>query len=59
MTLQTLVGTSHGGIPEIVKDGQNGFLVPENDPQALADALVRLLSDERLSQQDGRRSSED
>ena len=53
MHSKPLVGTSHGGIPEIVKDGQNGFLVPENDPQALADALVRLLSDERLSQQMG------
>jgi glycosyltransferase involved in cell wall biosynthesis len=53
MHSKPLVGTSHGGIPEIVKDGQNGFLVPENNPQALADALIRLLSDERLSQQMG------
>ena len=50
MHSKPLVGTSHGGIPEIVKDGQNGILVPENNPQALADALVMLLSDERLSQ---------
>ena len=53
MHSKPLVGTSHGGIPEIVKDGQNGFLVPENNPQALADALVRLVSDERLLQQMG------
>jgi glycosyltransferase involved in cell wall biosynthesis len=50
MHSKPLVGTSHGGIPEIVKDGQNGFLVPADNPQALADALVRLLSDDRLRQ---------
>jgi glycosyltransferase involved in cell wall biosynthesis len=30
------------GIPEIVKDGFNGQLIPPDDPVALADALVRL-----------------
>ena len=53
MHSKPLIGTSHGGIPEIVKDGQNGLLVPENNPRALADALVRLLSDEQLSLQMG------
>jgi glycosyltransferase involved in cell wall biosynthesis len=48
MHSKPLIGTSHGGIPEIVKDGQNGFLVPENNPQALADGLVRLITDEEL-----------
>ena len=49
MHSKPLVGTSHGGIPEIVKDGRNGLLVPENNPRALADALIRILSDEHLS----------
>ena len=43
-----VVGTLAGGIPEIVTDGETGLLVPPADPAALADALVRLLSDESL-----------
>lgn len=38
-----------GGIPEIVSDDQTGLLVPPGDPSALADAVVRLLTDPRLS----------
>ena len=37
-----------GGIPEIVIDGETGFLVPKGDVDALADALVRLLEDPAL-----------
>jgi len=32
-------------LPEIVKDGVNGYLVPPGDPRAVADAIVRVLSD--------------
>ncbi len=39
------VASSVGGIVDLVHDGENGLLVPPQDPQALADALVRLLSD--------------
>ena len=38
-----LIGTNVGGIPEIVKDGYNGFLVPPNDPDSLAKAILNLL----------------
>lgn len=37
-----LVGTQVGGIPEIIADGETGLLVPPEDPDALADAIVRL-----------------
>jgi colanic acid/amylovoran biosynthesis glycosyltransferase len=38
-----IVSTRHAGIPEIVRDGLAGYLVPERDPEALADRLRTLL----------------
>ena len=40
-----VVGTRHAGIPELIEDGVSGFLVPERDENALADALQRLARD--------------
>jgi colanic acid/amylovoran biosynthesis glycosyltransferase len=37
-----VVGTRHAGIPELIEDGVSGFLVPERNQGALADALQRL-----------------
>jgi glycosyltransferase involved in cell wall biosynthesis len=34
-----------GGIPEIVKDGVTGRLVPPGEPDALARAIVEMISD--------------
>jgi glycosyltransferase involved in cell wall biosynthesis len=39
------VATPVTGIPEAIKDGETGLLVPEADPQALADALAKVLDD--------------
>ena len=38
-----VLSTLHSGIPEVVVDGKSGFLVPEKDVDALAEALVSLL----------------
>jgi len=43
-----VVATAVGGIPDVVKDGENGLLVPPADPQRLSGALVRLLADSDL-----------
>ncbi len=48
-----VVGTDHGGIPEAVVDGVNGYLVPERDPAALADRLLALLADPGLGERLG------
>jgi glycosyltransferase involved in cell wall biosynthesis len=40
-----VVATRVGGIPELVEDGITGRLVPPEDPQALAKALVEMLQD--------------
>jgi len=48
-----VVATNVGGIPEVVQDGLNGFLVPPGDSQALAKAIIRLLKDKELRQKMG------
>ena len=37
-----------GGLNEAVEHGKTGLLVPPRDPQALADAIIRLLKDPEL-----------
>jgi glycosyltransferase involved in cell wall biosynthesis len=44
-----VVGSRDGGIEDLVRDGENGLLVPPEDPNALADALVRVLTDSELA----------
>jgi glycosyltransferase involved in cell wall biosynthesis len=43
-----MVVTAVGAIPDYVKDGEDGFLIPPHDPAALADGINRLLDDEPL-----------
>jgi colanic acid/amylovoran biosynthesis glycosyltransferase len=43
-----VLSTLHSGIPEIVRDGESGFLVPERDVDALARKLRWLLERPRL-----------
>ena len=43
-----VISTDVTGIPEIVRHGETGLLVPQHDPPALAAALERLLSDTAL-----------
>jgi glycosyltransferase involved in cell wall biosynthesis len=48
-----VVSTSVGGIPEIVKPGQNGILVHPNNPLELAAGIEYLLGDVAVSKQYG------
>lgn len=54
-----VVATAVGAIPEVLRAGRDALLVPRDDSQALADAVVRLLEDpslsERLVAEGGRR----
>jgi glycosyltransferase involved in cell wall biosynthesis len=42
---RAVVASRVGGLPEIVEDGATGLLVPPEDPEALAAALVSVLGD--------------
>jgi glycosyltransferase involved in cell wall biosynthesis len=50
-----IVTTDVAGCRDVVKDGDNGFLIPVRDGAALADALVRLLRDSELRKRMGAR----
>ena len=43
-----VIGSRVGGIPEVVRDGIDGFLVPPDDPQALAAKLDLVLANAGL-----------
>jgi glycosyltransferase involved in cell wall biosynthesis len=42
---KAVVASSVGGIPEVVRDGENGLLVPPRDAAQLAGALARVLGE--------------
>jgi glycosyltransferase involved in cell wall biosynthesis len=49
-----VVASRVGGIPDIVKDGINGFLTTPGDIKELGDALKKLLNDKRLATRMGK-----
>lgn len=53
-----VVSTRVGGIPEMIEEGVNGFLVEPGQRQELAQALIDLLKDERLRERMGRANIE-
>ncbi|MCL6634541.1 MAG: glycosyltransferase family 4 protein [Peptococcaceae bacterium] len=48
-----IVVSRAGGMPEVVADGVNGYLVEMGDHRALADRCIRLLSDRKLTRRMG------
>ncbi|MEQ1800516.1 MAG: TIGR03088 family PEP-CTERM/XrtA system glycosyltransferase [Gammaproteobacteria bacterium] len=49
-----VIATAVGGSPELVAENETGFLIPANDPAALADRLLRYLQSPALLQAHGR-----
>jgi glycosyltransferase involved in cell wall biosynthesis/GT2 family glycosyltransferase len=52
---KSVIGSTAGGIPEVVVDDGTGLLVPPGDVLTLAEAMLRLGADARLRQALGRR----
>lgn len=48
-----VVATEVGGVSEVVRDGENGFLVPPCDPERLAERMIYLLSNPELAKKMG------
>jgi phosphatidylinositol alpha-1,6-mannosyltransferase len=44
-----VVAGNSGGVPDAVRDGETGFLVPPEDPAAVSEAICRLLDDPALA----------
>lgn len=44
------VGTDAGGVPEIITHEERGLLIPPHNPQAIADAILRLFHNPQLRQ---------
>lgn len=53
-----VVATRVGGLPELVRDGESGVLVPPRDPGALAEAMAQMLDDASLRARMGARGRE-
>jgi glycosyltransferase involved in cell wall biosynthesis len=50
---RAIIGGNRAGIPDVVADGVNGFLVDPDDAEQLAELLVRVLSDRALAERLG------
>ncbi len=48
-----IVATNVGGVPQVVDDGGNGYLVAPRDPGSLADAMARVAADRETSRRMG------
>ena len=53
-----VVGTQVGGIPEVIKHGETGFLVPPKDAESLAEAIIRVLRNPEEAARLGERGRE-
>jgi glycosyltransferase involved in cell wall biosynthesis len=53
-----VIATHVDGVPEVITDGINGFLVPKKDPKSIANAALKLLANTELRNKIGNNASE-
>ena len=49
-----IVASAIGGVPDVIKDGENGLLVPPSDSGSLADAIIYLLENKDVRKNMGK-----
>ena len=49
MARRPVIATAVGGVPEVLRDGEDAILIGVDDPPALASAVIDLLHDEELA----------
>ncbi|MDD4879449.1 MAG: lipopolysaccharide heptosyltransferase II, partial [Candidatus Omnitrophica bacterium] len=54
-----VVATGVGGVMEIMRDGENGLIVPPEDPQPMAEAIVKMLKDRKFAMEVTQRARKD
>ena len=57
-----IVATQVGGVPSLIKNGENGLLVPADNPEELYNAIKRILQDHHLAKKlrvNSRRTAEE
>jgi glycosyltransferase involved in cell wall biosynthesis len=52
------IGSKVGGIPEMLQDGRNGFLIEPGNEEQLADRMLRLAADPGLARRFGQAGRE-
>lgn len=54
-----IVATTIRGLPEIIKDGKNGFLVEPKNPEQIAEKVLLLLEDDVLRERISKNNREE
>lgn len=52
-----IISTPVGGIPDVIEEGTNGFLVEPGDAEAIADRIVNLLNNRALNHNMGKQNA--
>ncbi|MBS0266752.1 MAG: glycosyltransferase [Planctomycetes bacterium] len=54
-----VVATAVGGVPDLIRHGDNGYLIPRGDELALQESLTNLLKDSSLAESMGQRARQE
>ena len=49
-----VISTNEGGIPDVIKDGENGLISERKNPESLAQCIIKLLDNEELREKMGK-----